>query len=1668
MPKIFRDDVQPDAGGEACDMPRSRPAGFRVYKQYRHKKDYDRVFKRRCRNVQVVELRFPELLQSRESSSRGAFEDLLSRVFNQLKVIQPHLLEYLQKHPDSLVEHLRTFFGVPVSFSDVNADATLPSRSAGGGNDVLVTDATLGPLHSQSDAVCGLQFVTSLLSTLWHKYDAISALESEVSRLSRENTELVMQMSDAFSAVSHLQMENLRLEQLYSTDMTSLTTSVYASARQISKLHEVAHRQRDQLLILERSIFKTENSLAMQCYLNNIPCASLYHDSTSLGSQVDSVILGSDIYDRGDFESFVINDRDCSTSAYHSDVHGSFYGVGSGSASSLLLKYPYLDSSQHLHESEYPFAPFEGDVKLEDVKQLFNDFGETLHLRIASASPEPQALPAFSTVPAIPPTVSPARSSSSPLGGDTKVKELKSEIAVLQNKIQRYTREIRSLKLQNEHLKSEEHRFAELRAGIEGRPAHSSFKRGDEGVDVALETVAPKEDTKVKELKAEISVLQKQIQRHTEESEDYQLLQDRLRSEESKNHELHCELTMAQRTLEAYRDETEALLRPHSVRRDAISGVQQSSTAVSRDNYQASNFGLSVTDVRKAFSSLHERLTGYESENASLRSQLESLNSEIDHLKRENSLLSSDTKAVGYLTLDRLLHTVTDALGNVTRTSLDELETACSEGGTSTLSQVTHDKLLDERGCMLESENQLYHERLSSLLRTLHDSSVERLQMHTTIEALKVDLHNAHQLLQRFKNQATVLRHTSNELDSMRAKCTIYDDQVDKLKQMNTDLSDLNNRLTDEIRTLEEKNAFSGSEIVALREEVKQLQSLLTGGQSIAHDVIKDRVSIIQLEGRCKLLDDYLSNYKSELESLRTRNADLVKSVMELRYSLEQQHVFNAEYARQVSAISESEGRLKNQLDVQQSQIEGLRTSVSSLNESLQKSSADLASSVSKLVEKERSEQALTSKVESLSAALKSLLSSIWGAKPFYLSKSDIGSIDLSSIPNFDTKVYYGVLDAIQKSMVDHKEELDTSSMLHQVNSARDKLYNILKCNYLLSSLTSGLCGQLHDLSAALLSNARSEGGSLSSVVEMLCDQVKGDVLRADLSSRIGKAQSQNKELKALVHQMYRNNPTEVVNRLKDHYEGTLSRCNEKIEQLSDIIKSKEDGHQHLQHENKKLMADCTHAAHALSEFEKRLEALRKERLSLCELAFSLLPPSAHSECKSDDLRSILVTLRGYITKYASYREKYQKLLDNPPPPKVVTVTVPAPVPTQETAKYTSRAATSGSVQKDRARRHSELVDKRHVLNDVIMDVDANLRYYLKTIKSSLRGHLRDLASNADGADTDYESPRHSTFGRSDTPTADVGLDSSDTETDEPLPYTHYDKAQGSELVRRHSRQFDAICDLLDRLGKAQSYLIERSPRVVYVDKPAATPARQQPVVIDGDMAVMHHFSRLCSALKEFLAGSPLTLTVDDVFYQLELVMLDPGDRERRRAMWNRCIGDMVSVVIEVLQSGTFERRGALDELERRCDVVSKALDEAHALCRIREEELHRRTSELSDTCQRLEEIQQRCRKLEVELDSRIAELPRYDNREIRALESELSYREDEVHRLSKELSKLQAVMIDLEDVNNLLSQQLDRERSEVNRLGSTVDKQQRQISSLNSELSHLELEAERLRRAYP
>ncbi|CDR95050.1 hypothetical protein, conserved [Babesia bigemina] len=1770
-------------------------AGYRVYKDHRSKNRFYRDFRRRKRDLTVVESRFGDVLRKDGKRQSKSPQRLLDAFFNQLGCIRPQLVEYLRRNPGLLVERLQRYFGVSVHLTapdnDVVASSAFPDpRSAEAAAAAPDTAAGEAPCEGASvpcpESDIGKELLTSVLETLSQKYEIISSLESQVYELSRENTELSLKLSDAYSELLQLELDRSGSEQRYLDALTSLTESVYISATQCSNLQNLVIKRGKQLTAQAHSLFLAENALAQQCLLNNVPCPVLSKACSRFAYDASS--LENSGSTAPNIARFTLNDADCATSAYDSDLQGSLYDEGPTSAGvpsgekGLLSATSFYESGgdsarsrqdqQPSNEGELIIAEFDGNkavsvchfpdapsalpvqtaspesgaatndapvvegdlVRESHVEKLLLDVStnppregveqaSSQVLPPVLGSPALDSVAATAVMPSEPANATLPSPAAAPVSGysgdhvrdDAKVRELIAEISVIQKKSQSYVRHIRALKRENERLRSRARLPEDLRAEVStGSAGPFDYRMSGDVASIGSafyaaagagpSRVSPEEDTKVKELKAEISILQKQIQRSQEASEDRQRLQDQLAAEERRNRELYSELSVARRKLVTYHNELEQLLRSYGGGAQAAADANQSSTVVSQDYDRSSKLGATVSELKTVLMTLNGRVQSYESDNDALRSELDHLRSklsavhdELGHLRSQNQALFADTREAGCLAFDRLLHCLTDALGGMTRTSLEELEAAPSEQGTTTLSQLGTDDLTAERITVLEFENKLFSDKLSSLLDIVHQSSLERFQMHTTIARLNSDLHSSHQQLLKFSNQSSVLLDTSNELAALRARCATYDDQVNRLKQMNTDLSDLNNRLGDDLRNLEEKSACASNEVSALREEVRQLQSLLVGDTQAAHDAIRDRVSIIRLEGRCKFLDESVSNGRVELESLRGKNSDLVKSVMELRYALEQERASNAEYLKQVNAMSEAEGRLRNQLDRQETQIEGLRASVASLTESLQQNAADMRAASERLLEKERSESALSSTIDSLGASLNSLLSSVRDAKPIPLAPADLGPIDLSSIPNFNLTVYYGVLDTIQKSAMDSHDVTDIGATAKVVSLARDKVCNILKCNYLLGALASGLCRQLQEFSASLVAAARSQDCSVTPLVKCLGESVNLELLRADFANRMSRAHAHTKELKAIIRHLYKNNPADVINRLKDHYEDALGKCQVKIEQLSSVIKSKEEDQLKLKQENSKLMSDCSTAAHALNEFDKRLELQAQERSSLCAFALSLLPPAAQTDCEQDDLRGILAALRNVISKLASYRDKYKKLLDNPPEPKVVTVTVPAPAPApqpepkaapapgaaepaeQRAAKAPGHTSDDGrgagnyipssvghghghghgpghpNPLRDHAVRRAAPSDVPLRLERALKDVDANVRYYVKNIKSTLRDYVRNLAATqADASETDYESPRTRSVGRSDVTVGNIG-DFSDTES-ESSELLFSDKPAAEDIIRSHARQFESICDLLDHARDVQSQVMERPPRVVYVDTPKPAPVRPA-LASTSDMAVMHHFHHLCAALKEYVAGRPIALSVDDVFYQLELVMLDQGDRGRRRAKWDHCVGNMVSVVIDVLRSISLDRKESVDGLRRRCSVASAALEEAQALCRLREEELHRRTTELSEACSRLESLERHCRKVEVELETLSAEVPRVNERDVRALESSLANREEDVRRLSKEVSKLHSVVFDLEEVNELLSQQLSRAKTDSERLGATVDKQQREISSLNSELALLE-----------
>eukprot|EP00371_Babesia_bovis_P001087 XP_001609734.1 hypothetical protein [Babesia bovis T2Bo] len=1650
------------------------PVGFRVYKRHCDRHRYERDFRRRLRNLRVAELRFGRALEPKCRDSPDEDCRVVHRVFSELDSIRPQLLECFHKAPDSIINRLRDLLGASLGIAfDVENNTGRDdhrSNTKHTEDNVTVQPPDIDLSSSQDQNFFSPVFVETTLSTLTECYDTIANLEHQVSKLTRENIDLGLKLSWAYSDICSMDMENAYTEQRYLESLTSLTESLYEYSTQCSKLQSLVLRQGIRICSQNRALSNLEKEAAKYSHLNATICPIFTKCSVNFGTFISVHILvimhtdsdpgsvGMADSNEPTIERFFICEGDRTTSAYDSDGQGSVLGVSVPSiqpqihnGSSLFYEcgtMPMVEqgmASGQLAIGQYrqvPRSMFHDTSNSIEVSEVLRSTSKPVS-ETATMSHTADNEVQVAAQDGIPETVSGTSKNGSRHEmdiSDTGVSKLKTENSALQKKLRKYLRLIRTLKHEIERLRPRKSISAELSAELStSAVVPFGFRVYEEGSPITgigptTSTGLPPEDTKVKELKAEISALQDQIQRYEKAEEERLHVSEKLNSEERRSRELAQELTSARRRMASYHHEIEQILRSCGGAEVLFPNADRnfSSTAVSQNPDHSAKSGPQMSDLKAVFSSLQERLACLDSDNSNLRAELErgrsdlaAVHAELCHLRKENELLLSDTRAAGSLAMERVFHCVTSAMESLAKNKVEDLE------GVDLSATALAPQVLDERTCALEMENRLYKEKAESLLDTLYHVSLERSKMAVDISRLNGEIHSCRQQLQKFSNQCAELTAAGHEVECLRAKCNIYSEQVERLKHMSADLTDLNNRLSDDVRSLEEKGAFARNESHSLREEVRQLQSLLIGDAKIAHDAIRDRVAIIELEGRCNILTEALTNGTAELDSLRSKNSNLIKMVMELRYSLEQERAANVENMRQVNSLSESEGRLRNQIERHETQMEGLRASVASLTESLEQSAADLRATQSRLAEKEHDEAGMASKIEMLTSNLKVVLTSMRDAKPLRLSPSDLSAVDISGLTHFNPNVYYTLMDSIQATIIDCQDMTATSSMVHDVTIARDKIYNILKCNYLLTILATGLCRQLSTLSTGLVDAVRLQGGSLGHIVRCLGDNLNLDMMRTEFSTKVTNIYSHVKELNGLLQQVQKSKPTDGINRLKEFYENMLNKSQQKLEQLGTLVKTKEKEESSLRAENSKLISDCADAANALHEFERRLEQLSNESKSLCSIAMSLMPSSEHSDCDRNDLKSILSALRSYISSLGSYKERYKKLLENPPEPKVITVTARPQVsdacvgtvntPAQPPASTAQRA--EPVPERPPVRSGPRLSRHRPTLDiSVIKEVDANVRYYIKNIRSSLEDHVRSVSSRGDNSDTEYESPRSVSVGRSDATVCD------DSDSDEDYSTSLSRGTLGEELVRRHTRQFESICDLVEQMRDLKPLPKTPTPHVSYADPPDNSKRNITPA---SDMAVMHHFNQLCSALKEYTIGTSMALSVDDVFYQMELVMLDQGDREHRRALWDRCVANLVSVVIQVLKTESEERQSVVDELQRRCNMVSSALAETNGLCRLREEELHRRSAELNDACSKLDELEQHCRKLEVELELRPQGYTVPDDTEIRALQTEIAQREDELRVLNKEVSKLHSVVIDLEEINGLLTQQISRLRAD-------------------------------------
>ncbi|AFZ81223.1 hypothetical protein BEWA_006320 [Theileria equi strain WA] len=964
------------------------------------------------------------------------------------------------------------------------------------------------------------------------------------------------------------------------------------------------------------------------------------------------------------------------------------------------------------------------------------------------------------------------------------------------------------------------------------------------------------------------------------------------------------------------------------------------------------------------YNDLVRKLDEYKKENQVLRIENETLSSQkysTDEILRQNNAAIS-----GFATIGQLLHQITISIEN-----LSDLE---HSGHAHTVAK-TYITQSEDKLNVLEYENKAFKAKLMELYEDLHRESSSNFSLQRQLSQTKMELDHAKEAFFNLENLNVVILRNEEELNLLKSNKELYLEQLNSMQNEAAHLNEEKHTLVLKLRTFEAMNESSMTECGVLREEIAQLRAIVNGHFPSNHG-IRDKLSKLELESNCKLLEDKLSRSRIEASNLHNTNGQLLFSMMELRRELERERYENVYYSKQISSYIANESKIRIQLDHYTNQIESLTASLETTNELLNSRSAELSAAADKIFEKDRQILSFEARIDMILSFYTKIIDIINQATPTKLSDTSLSILELSQ---FDTTYYNNLFETIQRVSIKVNDNFDQNSLSKGLNQASQKIYNILNFNYITSTLAISLCKELHKRDGSHINTTKKDNIILSTK-----ELAEIDTIKMEYVSKISELEAQIRELQHLNKQNQKFTWENSIQRITEKYEKSSEELKFMLKECNNLINLNEMALESLRKDNARLLSDHTNAANVIIEYQDRLNSNINERNVLKEVLYSIIPESLREVCDKDDPIGNIKALDKYIE---SMKLDRNMVINDDIPRRQNTV-----------LDYKNRENNDDYIL-------SNYKDNINRQNIVIDELVSNVDYYYRFIRDNIQSQIKEISDYTDG-ETDLESPLNVTGKFSDDTIYDNGSDYSDSD---------YDYTNADDISQKHTKYFEIIIKLLDRLKYAYSMILPKKISDVNIEEKFGLSA-------PGDMKIIRHFSQLCHILKEITHGTPRQFHLDDIVYQMETLPTSTDSLDKKNRLWTKCIGTIISIATEVLASKSKEQHSELEEALLRYDLTKKSLEEIQALSQIQNKELKKRNTDIHEMEGRIEELQTYCRKIESELEN---------SKDANDRDSCLDKQKD-IRACIKQIEKLETIIIELEEVNGLLNQQLESSKIEM------------------------------------
>ncbi|KAK2198325.1 hypothetical protein BdWA1_001336 [Babesia duncani] len=899
----------------------------------------------------------------------------------------------------------------------------------------------------------------------------------------------------------------------------------------------------------------------------------------------------------------------------------------------------------------------------------------------------------------------------------------------------------------------------------------------------------------------------------------------------------------------------------------------------------------------------------------------------------------------------------------------------------------------------LEHENKCLHDIVSKLHSKVNSDTQNKISMTSQLSQLKMEAFHSKQALSKLQMQSEVILMNSKENALLKSSNDSFSQQVQRMEGLVARINSEKQQLERQLFNTQTKLVSTNKECDVLKSEILKMRSLATNENF--RDAMEHQITNIHLKGDVARLKEESEQHAREADLLKKTNTSLMSDLVRLQNDLEREKRVNIEITSQLNSNSES--KLRTQLDNYVIVIEGLKEENSSINNLLKAAHAEVSTLSQKVYEQQLEISQVSKRLETVSSCYRDILATIAGMNPIRISQEDFVALE-PQVLGPDPGIYRGIFQSIQNVSINPNinifNEREHSSQLKAVN---DKLASLFQYNYLLANLSISLCKELHRMDRDVSQRLQSDINLIIGIKSM----ADADLVTLDNFNKQATLTSRVQELDALVQRL---GNASCIERLEKLHKAELVRTKEELNSLEAQLQTRDKTLESLQKRNEELLQDCMGAAKAITEFEQRLDDALTEKAKLSQELYSIIPESQKSICNRDDWRagiealSRLVTSLEFQVKRAD--EELQKAKKDAREAASLTLPTPVPAPRSVQVQYKMQAPPS------------------------LKEFMSSFNYYCRAIKDNIRDQIRDHnESFKTDSETDFEASPSLDNESDDTRDYRDNLD-----YESPLSDAFENTADPDGINRKVNSYFEGILELLDHLRSIHH------TSMLSVAKNNKRGSYEATSV--GDVSLIHHFSQLCVVLREALVGTPQQFRLDDLLYQIQSLPTSTETLARRRHIWSKCIGSIVSIVTSVLQHDYREKRGAISEATLQIDALKTSLNEARTMHRVQQMELQQRTAHITHLEQKLKAMQQYVQRCE---DS-------HADTFTSALKRHTQEKDTQIEQLVNDSRRLQNVIRECENVNSQLYQQLEHSTAKIQELNLALRRKSLELTTLRSE----------------